>query len=114
MFEIFELLGLCGILGAKSLSNKSKMRKANREWAKHNYNIELQKEIRYNLAYKERKPDGTKLRWSACNPISYDYITVQELKKRGYEPTPWFTRYDFSKYEFDEDGGLINYNNYLY
>lgn len=114
MFEIFEIIGLCGILGAQRLKEKSRVRKMNREWNRHNYNIKLQDEIRYNLVYKRMRPDGTKIPCNCQNPICYDYITIKELKKRGYEPTPWFTRYDFSKYEFDENDGIINYNNYLY
>lgn len=107
MFAIFEMLGLCGILGIKTLSDKHKIRQTNKEYARHRYNYELERKIRRHIQSTRTKPDGTPLDLNAQNLVSYDYITIQELRKRGFEPTPYFTTINLSAFKFDEETGVL-------
>lgn len=105
MFAIFEMLGLCGILGAKTIKEKHRVREMNRRTAK--YDILLENEIRSYIRFHDTKLDGTPLDWNARNLVSYDYLTIQELRKRGLEPSPMFTIFNMKNFKFNEETGAL-------
>lgn len=105
MFAIFEMLGLCGILGIKAIKKKQHTKEMNRD--AHKYNVKLENDIRSYIRFNDCKLDGTPLDWNARNIVSYDYLTIQELRKRGYEPSPMFTILNIDNFKFDEKTGAL-------
>lgn len=107
MLALLEILGLCGILGICKTKEKHRVSQMNKEWKRKKYDIDLENKLRNQIMSTQCRPDGTPLGWNARNIMSYNYITVQELRKRGYEPSPYFTTMNLDAFEFNEETGEL-------